>query len=342
MSKRSDNGDTSTNHTETLLLRLPVNVASRMRKERLKKQLFGAEQLAIKIDRFTLLERVGSGGMGEIYAAYDERLDRKVAIKLVRADAAVSAHAQARLLREARALAKLSHPNVVQVYEADKFEGQVFIAMEFVRGTTLRQWLEEHAAALTGRARTSAVLNQFLAIGRGLAAAHAAGVVHRDFKPDNVLVGDDGRPRVVDFGLARAVLDELDEARADGSHDKQAGAPAAPDSEDFPRLEASMATTTHGRILGTPRYMSPEQMRAETVDGRSDQFSFCVALYHAIYGEWPFAGRTLTALMLALDSGEVAQPSRSVAVPATVRKALLRGIRNSAFPTWKHCSTLSK
>jgi tetratricopeptide (TPR) repeat protein/predicted Ser/Thr protein kinase len=326
MSKRTNNGDTSTNRTETLLLGPPVNVASRLRKARLQKQLFGEEQLAIKIDRFTLLERVGSGGMGEIYAAYDERLDRKVAIKLVRADAPVSARAQARLLREARALAKLSHPNVVQVYEADKFEGQVFIAMEFVRGTTLRRWLEEHAAALPGRVRTSAVLKQFLAIGRGLAAAHAAGVVHRDFKPDNVLVGDDGRPRVVDFGLARAVLDELDEVRADSAHSTQTGAPEAPDAMGVPRLEASVTNTTHGCIVGTPRYMSPEQMRAETTDGRSDQFSFCVALYHALYGEWPFAGASLAALMLALDSDEVAQPSRSAAVPAAVRKALLRGL----------------
>jgi eukaryotic-like serine/threonine-protein kinase len=326
MRKRTDSSEASADRTETLLMGPPVNVASRLRKARLQKQLFDAEQLAIKIDRFTLLERVGSGAMGEIYAAYDERLDRKVAIKLVRADAAVSAHAQARLLREARALAKLSHPNVVQVYEADKFEGQVFIAMEFVRGTTLRRWLEEHAAALTGRARTSAVLNQFLAIGRGLAAAHAAGVVHRDFKPDNVLVGDDGRPRVVDFGLARAVLDELGEARAHSTHDEQAGAPDAPDTVDIPQLEASVARTTHGRIVGTPRYMSPEQMRAEPADGRSDQFSFCVALYHALYGEWPFAGKSVAALMLAVDSGEVAQPSRGTTVPAAVRKALLRGL----------------
>jgi serine/threonine protein kinase/tetratricopeptide (TPR) repeat protein len=340
MSKRTNNGDSSADRTETLVLEPPVAVASRLRKARLQKRLFGVELLAIKIDRFTLLERIGIGGMGEIYAAYDERLDRKVAIKLVRTDAAVSARAQTRLLREARALAKLSHPNVVQVYEAGLFEEQVFIAMEFVRGTTLRRWLEEHAATFTGRARTSAVLNQFLAIGRGLAAAHAAGVVHRDFKPDNVLVGDDGRPRVVDFGLARALLDELAETHPYSPHGTQAGAPEAPNAMDAPLLEKPMANTTHGRIVGTPRYMSPEQMRAEPADGRSDQFSFCVALYHALYGEWPFAGETLAALMLSLDSAEVAQPNRSAAVPAAVRKALLRGLARDPEQRFPNMETL--
>jgi eukaryotic-like serine/threonine-protein kinase len=317
-----DNGDIGVAPTETVSLKPPANVASRLRKARLEKQLFGAEQIAIKVDRFTMLERIGSGGMGEIYAAYDERLDRKVAIKLVRAETAVSPRAQARLLREARALAKLSHPNVVQVYEAGTFEGRVFIAMEFVRGTTLRRWLEDHATGLTGRARVSAVLSQFVAIGRGLVAAHAASVVHRDFKPDNVLVGDDGRPRVVDFGLAHAVLDTLDGVSASGTSDARTGSlGAAAGSMQLPRLEAS----TQGRVMGTPRYMSPEQMRGQAVDGRSDQFSFCVALYHALYGNWPFAGETLAEIQQALEKGEVTQPGQS-SVPAAVRKALLRGL----------------
>jgi eukaryotic-like serine/threonine-protein kinase len=326
MSKREDRDITGS--TKSLVFETSVNVESRLRQARLHKRLFGGELQPVKIDRFTLLERIGSGSMGEIYAAYDERLDRKVAIKLVRADTAVPSRAQKRLLREARALAKVSHPNVVPVYEAGTFEGRVFIAMEFVRGTTLRRWLEEHVAKLTGWERVAAVLKQFLAIGRGLAAAHAAGVIHRDFKPDNVLVGEDGRPRVVDFGLARAVLgfDREEVTKLALSDTQPSSREGKPEPVAAPPLKSSMMCTTEGRILGTPRYMPPEQMHGGATDCRSDQFSFCVALYNALYGEWPYPGKSLPEIMLALDSGEIVQPSRGAMVPAAVRKALLRGL----------------
>ena len=145
--------------------------------------------------RYLLIEEIGSGAMGTVHAAYDPQLDRKIALKLLRPERGADREFCARMLREAQALAKLSHPNVVAVYDAGTFGDQVFIAMDFIRGATLREWL---AARRPWRER----LEMFLQAGRGLAAAHAVGLIHRDFKPDNVLVGDDGRARVVDFGLA--------------------------------------------------------------------------------------------------------------------------------------------
>ena len=164
---------------------------------------------AVKIGRFTMLERVGSGGMGVVYAAYDSELDRKVAIKLLHTDRASGSEGKARLLREAQAMAKLAHPNVCTVHEVGTFEGRVYIAMEFVRGMTVREWREEKERSW------QETLDVFVQAGRGLSAAHAAGVVHRDFKPDNVIVGDDGRVRVLDFGLARpADVEDLERSYA--------------------------------------------------------------------------------------------------------------------------------
>ncbi len=318
-------------------------MASELRAKRIRERLFGRELSPIKIDRFVLLERIGAGGMGEIFAAYDERLDRKVAIKLVRGTQA-STRAQDRLLREAQALAQLNHPNVVQIHDAGKYEERVFIAMEFVRGKTLRAWLEDHAARLDGAARVSAVVNMFVAIGRGIEAAHAAGVVHRDFKPENVLIGDDDqRPRVVDFGLARAfraedsqesleqaaaVPNELDEIDTDGA--TQPAGPPVPRQvprATTPRLKAALALTSDGRIVGTPRYMSPEQFWGQPVDDRSDQFSFCVALYEALYRQRAFDAVGLQDLGRALANGNVAATPADSGVPAVIHKALARGLQ---------------
>ncbi len=216
------------------------------------------------VGRYVILDRIGAGGMGVVYAAYDPELDRRVALKLLRTDR-FAAPGHLRLLREAKALARLTHPNVVAVHDAGTFGDQVFVAMELVEGETLRQWLE--AGARSWRE----VLDRLLAAGRGLAAAHAAGLVHRDFKPENVLLGRDGRVRVVDFGLAKALADAAEE-------------PAAPDSGG----ELASPLTEWGAVLGTPAYMAPEQIRGIAADARSDQFSFCVALYEALYGERPF------------------------------------------------------
>ena len=269
------------------------------------------------LGRYVILDVVGRGGMGEVYAAYDPQLDRKVALKLlhgrVRSDALVEA-ARARLLREAKAIARLSHPNVVVVYDAGEIESRVFLAMEFVDGQTLAAWLD--AAPRTWRE----IREVFVAAGRGLAAAHEAGLVHRDFKPQNVMVGRDGSVRVMDFGLA-----------SDGSH-ADAGAPleaialAAADAPAPP----SVALTHTGMLLGTPLYMSPEQLSGRGTDPRTDQFSFCVSLYHALYGERPFPSDTLSALIDAVRSGRVREPPQKTKtrVPSFVGKALLRGLRS--------------
>jgi tetratricopeptide (TPR) repeat protein/predicted Ser/Thr protein kinase len=312
-----------------------AEVSAEVRKAQVRQALFHTLE-PVWIGRFMLLEVIGSGSMGEIYAAYDDKLDRKVALKLVRAGTKASARADDRLLREAQTLARLSHPNVVHVYEAGEYKDRVFIAMEFIRGVTLTGWLERTAdtpAAL----RRSEILRTFIAAGRGLEAAHRAGLAHRDFKPDNVLVGDDGRARVVDFGLARAMTDSVetpapgtlpDRPDAHDAHDAHTGEETVElgASDSTPRLQAAVKLTATGTILGTPRFMSPEQMRGQLADHRSDQFSFCVALYHALYRAWPFPGTSFAQLVVSLDSGEIAPPPRGVDVPASIRQALLRGL----------------
>ncbi len=261
------------------------------------------------IGRFIVIERIGAGGMGEVLAAYDPELDRRVAIKLLRSDAAgakLSALAHKRLLREAQAMAKLSHPNVITVYEVGTLESRVFIAMEFVDGCTLSSWMRQK------RGCWREIVDTFVRAGRGLAAAHAAGLVHRDFKPDNVLVGDDGRVRVTDFGLVAAA--------------GEAPVPT-PDPEQSSHSPLAVSLTRTGAVMGTPMYMAPEQHRGQPVDGRADQFSFCVALYEALYGERPFSGASLSELQESVTSGEVRVAPRDTAVPSWLRAVLLRGLR---------------
>ncbi|HSS02286.1 MAG TPA: serine/threonine-protein kinase [Kofleriaceae bacterium] len=311
-------------------------------KEHVRAALFRRHE-PIRIGRFTLLERLGAGAMGDIYAAYDDQLDRKVALKLVRSG--FVRKGDERLLREAQTLAQVSHPNVVQIYEAGTYNGRVFIAMELIRGKTLSSWLDD-AAQLPRSVRRAETLRHFIAAGRGLEAAHAAGVAHRDFKPDNVLVGDDGRVRVVDFGLARALIDDLVEP-PQGEGDLSASAiprldhgstieheparSAPPGTQQLARarsssapLKAALRLTETGTVLGTPSYMAPEQMRGAVADLRSDQFSFCVALYHALYDAFPFSGKSLRELQDSM-SAEI-EPAPSASVPAYLRKALVRGL----------------
>ena len=260
-----------------------------------------------KINRFAVLRQIGAGGMGVVYAGYDEELDRRVAIKVVREDM-VASQGRSRMLREAKAMAKVSHPNVVQVYEVGEFAGQVFVAMEFVKGTTLAEWLTAEERAW------EEVLEMYLQAGRGLAAAHRQGLVHRDFKPDNVLVGADGRARVLDFGLARAEnqrAPELDSAQVRVSP---------------PSSALSTSLTMAGAIMGTPAFMSPEQHLGEPTDVRSDQFSFCVALYGALYGHAPFEGLTLMELSENVIEGQLRPPPAGTPVPAWVFEALRTGL----------------
>jgi tetratricopeptide (TPR) repeat protein len=271
-----------------------------------------------RVGRYVLLRRVGEGGMGIVFAAYDPDLDREVALKLLKPGAVTDAEARGRLVREAQALARLSHPNVVIVHDVGQDGDTVFLAMELVRGRTLRHWLAE--APRPWRE----VLSRFLQAGQGLAAAHAVGLVHRDFKPDNVLLGDDGQVRVTDFGLARAEPSPL------LSLEPHAG--ERPAREAPPRG----GDTLTGVRQGTPAYMSPEQWRGLRADARSDQFSFCVALYEALFGQRPFAGGTAGERVHALREGRVTPPPRGSHVPGAVRDAVSRGL--AAEPASRHPS----
>jgi len=288
-----------------------------------------------QVGRYLVLGRIGEGGMGVVYAGYDPELDRKVAIKLLRAapkrGSSDSKDTQARLLREAQALARISHPNVVPVYDVGTYQERVFIAMEFVEGTTAKKWIKEKKPSWRE------VLEVFTAAGRGLAAAHAAGLVHRDFKPENVLVGRDGRVRVMDFGLARV-------------EDTGAEATVLPQmvraltEESIPKPLDQL--TQEGRILGTPNYMSPEQYTGRALDARTDQFSFCAALYYGLYRKRPFEPQQMseaaehvfrdgdptmqaTAAVASprlLLRGPILEPPRDIKVPAWVRRVMNKGL----------------
>jgi predicted Ser/Thr protein kinase len=262
--------------------------------------------VALRIGRFTVIRRVGMGGMGEVFAAYDEQLDRRVAVKLLRGGRDEE-RLRGRVLREAQAMARLSDPNVAQVYDVGVHEGRVFVAMEFVDGPTLAQWLR------LARRSQAEILDVFCQAGRGLQAAHAAGLVHRDFKPDNALVGADGRVRVVDFGLARA------------EGDGHVAGVAPPSEHDLASALATPLTMT-GALVGTPAYMSPEQWSGAATDGRSDQFSFCAALWEALYDQRPFAGTNVAALAHHVLAGELRPPPAAAEVPPRVHAALARGL----------------
>jgi tetratricopeptide (TPR) repeat protein len=262
-----------------------------------------------RVAHYVIESVLGTGGMGVVYAAFDPKLGRRVALKLVRAELATDA-ARDRLLREARSLAKLTHPNVVTVHDVGVYEGDLYVAMELVPGRSLREWLMR-------RRRWRAKVQVFVAAGRGLAAAHAAGLVHRDFKPDNVLVGDDDRPRVADFGLARALAPEMTPPHAGVATDGLGSA-----ARDVPLG----SQTVEGSLAGTPAYMAPEQFTGANVDARTDQFAFCVALFEALHEARPFAGRTLAELRANVTAGKLVLPRSGPRVPSWLTRALRRGM----------------
>jgi serine/threonine protein kinase len=242
-----------------------------------------------RIGRFAVLRQLGEGGMGVVYSAYDEELDRRVALKLLRPGRDNSPRNQARMQREARAMAKLSHPNVVQVYEVGRFEEQVFVAMEFVQGRTLGVWLRAQERSWLE------IIGVMVQAGRGLQAAHEAGVIHADFKPDNVLIDAEDRVRVVDFGLSRRADPASASLRAAASNSTAGGSrsgaaeagasqPAASlslravpkptiDLDESGRLRPGEEPRSNARIAGTPAYMAPEQHRHHPADQRSDQLA---------------------------------------------------------------------
>lgn len=261
---------------------------------------------AITLGRYHIERVVGIGGMGVVYAGHDPELDRKVAIKLLLPDAHVDPDIlRSRLKREAQAMARLSHPNVISVYDVGSSGDQVFIVMELVDGSTLGEWL--HAGARSWRE----VLGVFLAAGAGLDAAHRAGIIHRDFKPDNVLVSRTRRICVTDFGLAHRIEDAGDP--------RQAIPPLAPQVT---------AAVPNGLLIGTPAYMAPEQIRGEPTDHRTDLFSFCVALYEALYGTRPFAGDNLDDLLAAIETSRLEPPRRRA--PCWMRRTIEHGLRPRA------------
>ena len=297
------------------------------------------------IGRYVVLGLLGRGGMGEVYAAYDPELDRKIAVKLLRARGGgeAAADGRTRLLREAQAIARLSHPNVVVVYDVGTFRESVFIAMEFIEGHTLGYWLQAQTR------KWPEVLEVYIAAGRGLVAAHAAGLVHRDFKPDNVMITKSGQVRVMDFGLAREQMN-TDEPSLAGQLALDAGARAAALADTFgagidPDATAKLGTdgsgeaattasggylrlklTQTGAMLGTPAYMAPEQFAGTGGDARADQFSFCVALYEGVHERRPFAGDNALALMANVVAGTVTDPPPEARVPVWIRRILLRGL----------------
>jgi tetratricopeptide (TPR) repeat protein len=248
------------------------------------------------IGRYVLQELIGQGGMGAVYSAYDPVLERKVALKLVRGERHLGglSEVKERLLREGKSIAQLSHPNIVAVFDMGTSEGEVYVAMELVEGGSLRQWLT------SAPRHWREVLERFIAAGQGLAAAHRAGLVHRDFKPENVLVGVDGRVRVTDFGLAASV---------------PVPSPRPGPAPADPRL------TQDGGVVGTPAYMAPEQYDGREATALSDQFSFCVALWEALLGARPYAPRVEDGTLQ-----RVGGQAESAPVPVWLLRAVDRGL----------------
>jgi serine/threonine protein kinase len=269
------------------------------RRAEVRARLFGDAPSAAEIGPYAIVERIGEGGMGVVYRARAPGSDHDVAVKVMRVP---SPTVRARLQREARALEALAHPHVVRVEtHGELADGGFFVAMEHVAGPTLRQWL----ATAPGR---EAILRRFVEIADALAAAHRVGIIHRDVKPDNVRVTPDGRAKLLDFGLAKAL----------------AGSAAAELTHLGDRLTAT------GAWLGTPGYAAPEQLLGREVDARADQFGLCVSLYEALWGQGPFAGKTSDAIAIAAVAGRVKPPPEHDGVAPQVRAAVLRGLSASA------------
>ena len=296
------------------------DVDARRARASIESRLFSGPPSPVRVGRYVVDSRIGAGGMGVVYRAHDPELARDVAVKLMNADTAGSkdtSTARARLVREARAMARLAHPNVIHVYDVGTTDDGVFIAMELVDGCSLARWLEDQAPPWRE------ILRHYVDAGRGLAAAHDAGVIHRDFKPENVLLGDDGRVRVGDFGLAGGPA-AIDHTSADSELDRESGDLHGP----------SGSLTRTGALLGTPKYMAPEQESGAIAGARSDQFSFCVALYEALYGYPPFEGESVAEYRHNVRHGRVLDPPPESRVRGWVHAEIVRGL--SVDPSDRH------
>lgn len=278
------------------------------------------------LGRYTVLEAIGSGGMGNVFAAWDPELHRRVAIKVLHGDLMQSEarqRAQERLRQEAQAAARLAHPNVVAIYDVGTVDERLFIAMELVEGQTLKQWLSEPRP-------WQETLEIFRQAGRGLAAAHLAGLVHRDFKPGNVMLADDGQVKILDFGLAKGMQGALEAPLDQPAAPSQSAAPSQDAAEDDTATvlqpEVPLGTRT-GQVMGTPRYMSPEQQLGRPVDHRSDQFSFCISLYQALYGCLPFVTESGEVPRSSALQGRLRTVPADSEVPPRLHGVLGRGLQ---------------
>ena len=297
-----------------------------------------------QLGRYVILERVGSGGMGTVYAAFDPELDRKIALKVLSSNYGSDTRADngaRRLRREAQALARLQHPNVIAIFDVGSFEGRVYLAMAYVDGQTLGEWAKQKPRSV------EEILEVMEGAGRGLSAAHASGLVHRDFKPDNVMIDRKGRVFVMDFGLARASAEEH-AASADAVVDADAGAEGGMATEGGSSSGTTAVTlseklTRAGAAAGTPAYMAPEQHLGQELDAHTDQFSLCVTLWELLYGERPFgtsaSGGSL-AFGLRVIEGKIVEPADASKVPGYIRGALERGLRPTAAERWPSIEAL--
>jgi len=275
-----------------------------------------------RIGRFQVLDAVGEGAMGKVFSAYDATLDRRVAVKVLRGGRE-DLEQTMRIRREAHAMARLSHPNVAQVYEVGEHDGQTYITMEYIGGGDLDTWSKAE------RRPWQQIVDMFVHVGAGLAGAHRAGLIHRDLKPQNILVDTEGRPRIIDFGLARAGAE-------------------APHPIDDERLSAfdtagellQSPLTRDGVVSGTPAYMAPEQVRGREIGPASDQFAFCVALFEALYGGPPFTRKGVMKRLLAIKTGQIRTPPASRQIPDEIHSAVCRGLAADPVDRWPSMDAL--
>jgi serine/threonine-protein kinase len=257
-----------------------------------------------RIATFRIVEKLGEGGMGIVYKAFDEKLQRTVAIKVLPSSFADSDDRKRRFLREARSAAAVTHANIATLYEVGEDEGRVFLVMELVEGKTLQRILKEGALTIAEAMRIAK------GIVRGLARAHERGIVHRDMKPENVMLDADGEVKILDFGLAK-LREQTDET--------------APSKSILERDETEAQATQEGRVLGTPGYMSPEQAKGKIVDHRTDLFSFGVVLYEMLTGQKAFKGETSLDVMIAVSRDQPVPPSRiNAAVTPEIQRVVDR------------------